>query len=43
MAYKDILLLVMGAYGHARVREIWLGGVTRDLLRHRTIPVLVSH
>ena len=39
----DRRLLVMGAYGHARVREIWLGGVTRDLLRHMTVPVLVSH
>ena len=39
----SIDLLVMGAYGHARVREIWLGGVTRDVLRHMTAPVLISH
>ena len=43
IADESIDLLVMGAYGHARVREIWLGGVTRDLLRHMTVPVLVSH
>ena len=43
IADESIDLLVMGAYGHARVREIWLGGVTRDVLRHMTVPVLVSH
>ena len=31
-------LLVMGAYGHARIRELWLGGVTRDLLKSMTGP-----
>lgn len=36
-------LLVMGAYGHARVREIVLGGVTRTLLDSMTVPVLMSH
>jgi nucleotide-binding universal stress UspA family protein len=36
-------LLVMGAYGHARVREIILGGVTRILLDSMTVPVLMSH
>ena len=39
----EIDLLVMGAYGHARVREVRLSGATRDLLRHMTVPVLVSH
>ena len=43
IADESIDLLVMAAYGHARVREIWLGGVTRDVLRHMTVPVLVSH
>ena len=43
IADESIDMLVMGAYGHARVREIWLGGVTRDVLRHMTVPVLVSH
>ncbi len=36
-------LLVIGAYGHSRVRELVLGGVTRHLLRHMTVPVLMSH
>ncbi len=36
-------LAVMGAYGHSRMRELMMGGVTRDLLRHMTIPVLMSH
>lgn len=36
-------LLVVGGYGHSRTREMIMGGVTRDLLRHMTIPVLMSH
>lgn len=36
-------LLVMGAYGHLRWREILLGGVTRKLLQSMTLPVLLSH
>lgn len=36
-------LLVMGAYGHSRLRERVLGGVTRDLLRSAPLPVLISH
>jgi nucleotide-binding universal stress UspA family protein len=36
-------LLVMGAYGHSRLREFILGGVTRSLLQEMTIPVLLSH
>jgi nucleotide-binding universal stress UspA family protein len=36
-------LLVIGAYGHSRMRELVLGGVTRHLLRHMTVPVLMSH
>jgi nucleotide-binding universal stress UspA family protein len=36
-------LLVMGAYGHSRFRELVLGGMTRHLLRNMTIPVLMSH
>jgi nucleotide-binding universal stress UspA family protein len=36
-------LLVVGAYGHSRVRELVLGGVTRSLLRQMTVPVLMSH
>jgi nucleotide-binding universal stress UspA family protein len=36
-------LLVMGAYGHSRARELLLGGATRTLLRSMTVPVLMSH
>jgi nucleotide-binding universal stress UspA family protein len=36
-------LLVVGGYGHSRTREMILGGVTRELLRHMTVPVLMSH
>jgi nucleotide-binding universal stress UspA family protein len=36
-------LLVMGAYGHARFREILLGGATRTILNTMTVPVLLSH
>jgi nucleotide-binding universal stress UspA family protein len=36
-------LLVMGAYGHSRTRELLLGGVTRSILASMTIPVLMSH
>ena len=36
-------LLVTGAYGHSRMREFVLGGVTRTLLRSMTVPVLMSH
>jgi nucleotide-binding universal stress UspA family protein len=36
-------LLVMGGYGHSRAAELVLGGVTRHVLAHATIPVLFSH
>jgi nucleotide-binding universal stress UspA family protein len=36
-------LLVMGAYGHSRLRELVLGGVTRTILKEMTVPVLMSH
>jgi len=35
--------LVMGAYGHARVRERILGGATRYILEHADMPVLMQH
>ncbi len=35
-------MLVMGAYGHSRLREVLLGGVTRHILGHMTVPVLMS-
>jgi hypothetical protein len=36
-------LIVMGGYGHARLRELALGGVTRTMLKSMTVPVLMSH
>lgn len=36
-------LIVMGAYGHSRLREWLLGGVTRELLEHMTVPVMLAH
>jgi nucleotide-binding universal stress UspA family protein len=36
-------LIVMGAYGHSRTRELILGGVTRDILRDMLVPVFMSH
>lgn len=39
----DADLIVMGAYGHSRLREIVLGGVTRTILESMTVPVLMSH
>jgi nucleotide-binding universal stress UspA family protein len=36
-------LIVMGAYGHSRAREMLLGGATRSVLRSMTVPVLMSH
>ena len=36
-------LLVMGAYGHSRLRELVLGGVTRTILHDMTVPVLIAH
>jgi nucleotide-binding universal stress UspA family protein len=36
-------LLVMGGYGHSRMREFILGGVTRHVLTHTAMPVLMAH
>jgi len=36
-------LIVMGIYGHSRLREMVLGGVSRTLLASMTVPVLMSH
>lgn len=36
-------LLVMGAYGRSRIRELVLGGATRHILQHLPIPALMSH
>ena len=36
-------MLVMGAYGHSRLREFILGGATRGILQAMTVPTLMSH
>jgi len=33
----------MGAYGHSRLREFILGGVTRQMLGQMTVPTLMAH
>jgi nucleotide-binding universal stress UspA family protein len=53
LAVKDVLLnyaadsaadlVVMGGYGHSRMREFILGGVTRGMLGSMTVPTLMSH
>ncbi|MBC7502095.1 MAG: universal stress protein [Herminiimonas sp.] len=36
-------LVVMGGFGHSRLRELMLGGVTRTMLATMTVPVLMAH
>ena len=36
-------MMVMGGYGHSRLREFVLGGATRDMLAHIEVPTLLSH
>ncbi|OUR78587.1 hypothetical protein A9Q83_06830 [Alphaproteobacteria bacterium 46_93_T64] len=36
-------MLVMGAYGHSRIREMILGGATQEILEQMTAPILFSH
>ena len=39
----DADLIVLGAYGHARMREFVFGGVTHELLRRADVPLFLSH
>ena len=43
VADLGIDLIVMGAYGHSRLRELVMGGATRTILESMTAPVLLSH
>jgi len=43
LAEEKIDLIVMGAYGHSRLREWILGGATQTLLKASPVPVLLSH
>ena len=36
-------MIVMGGYGHSRLREFVLGGATRGILSTMTVPVFMSH
>ena len=42
-ADEGLDLLVMGGYGHSRLQETVFGGVTREMFRSMTVPVLMSH
>ena len=42
-ADESMDLIVSGAYGHSRFRELLLGGMTNSLLQEMTVPVLMSH
>jgi nucleotide-binding universal stress UspA family protein len=42
-ADHDVDLIVMGVYGHSRMRELVLGGASRTLLASMTAPLLVAH
>ena len=36
-------LIVMGIYGHSRLRELVLGGASRTILAGMTVPVFMAH
>ncbi|WP_308189058.1 universal stress protein [Nostoc favosum] len=38
---QDINLLIMGAYGHSRIRHLVIGSTTAQMLRSSHIPVLL--
>jgi nucleotide-binding universal stress UspA family protein len=40
---QQATMIVMGAYTHSRLRQSFLGGVTRHLLAHAPVPLLMSH
>jgi nucleotide-binding universal stress UspA family protein len=42
-AETDCDLIVMGVYGHTRLREFILGGVSREMLHAPSLPTLISH
>jgi len=42
-ADSSIDFIVMGGYGHSRLREFILGGATRGILTSMTVPVMMSH
>jgi len=43
VTYRNADLLVMGAYGHSRLREFVLGGATKSMLTRPPLPIFMSH
>jgi nucleotide-binding universal stress UspA family protein len=43
VADNSATLIVIGSYGNARLHEVILGGVTRDMLKSMTVPAFMSH
>ena len=43
VTYRNADLLVMGAYGHSRIREFILGGATKRMLARPPLPIFLSH
>jgi nucleotide-binding universal stress UspA family protein len=43
LTYRNADLLVMGAYGHSRIREFILGGATKRMLTRPPLPIFLSH
>jgi nucleotide-binding universal stress UspA family protein len=43
VTYRHANLLIMGAYGHSRVREFVLGGATKTMLARPPVPIFLSH
>ncbi len=43
VTFRNGDLLIMGAYGHSRIREFVLGGATRTILAHPPVPTFLSH
>jgi len=43
VTYRNADLLVMGAYGHSRLREFVLGGATKSMLTRPPAPIFLSH
>jgi len=43
LTYRNANLLVMGAYGHSRIRQFILGGATKRMLTRPPVPILLSH
>ena len=39
----DIDLVVMGIYGHSKLRETFFGGASKTMLGHMTVPTLIAH